>query len=213
MYPRPELYNQITPEKKNNLRVVYTGRIYPGKRSPASLIKAIESLLDGKKIQLHDVVVEFYGVNTSAVIAELDAIKYPGIIKDCGYVSRDYAIQKQQSADFLLLLESGDSDSKGFLTGKIFEYLAAGRPILSIGSTADSAIARVLNETRCGRCYAEDSDALSEDLFNYLRGQSPIWFDPDLEAIQRYSRKYQADLLLQKIKTERHNLAFPGQVV
>ncbi len=200
--PRSEFYDQIIPEKKNTLRLIYTGRIYPGKRSPLHLIKAIESLLDEKKIQLHDVVVEFYGVNSNLVFAELGAIKYPGIIKDCGYVSRDYAIKLQQSADLLLLLESGDSDSKGFLTGKIFEYLAAGKPIISLGSAKDSSISRLLNETGCGKCYEDNVEMIAADLLRYLQGINLAWYRPNFEIIKQYSREYQAKKLMNTIIEE-----------
>jgi nucleoside-diphosphate-sugar epimerase/glycosyltransferase involved in cell wall biosynthesis len=209
----PLRYKKPLQVKGGCLRVLYTGRIYSGKRNPAVLVRALESLIDSGRVALGEVSLEFYGVNTNLIYGEIGRMKYPELVKQLGYVPRDQVLKLQESADLLLLLESGDEDSKGFLTGKIFEYIAAGRPILSIGSAADSAIARVLNETRCGRCYVEDSDAISEDLFNCLRGQLPIWFDPDLQAIQRYSRKYQADLLLQTIKTERLNVAFPRQVV
>lgn len=200
--PLSELYNQTISNKKNTLRLVYTGLIYPGKRSPRSLVKAIESLLDRNKIQLHDVVVEFYGVNSNLVFAELGTIKYPGIIKDCGYVSRDYAIQLQQSADLLILLESGDSDSKGFLTGKIFEYLAAGRPIISLGSAKDSSISRLLNETGCGKCYEEDVEMIAADLLKYLQGTNLDWYTPKFEVINQYSREFQAKKLMKNITEE-----------
>lgn len=200
--PRPEFYNQIISEKKNTLRLIYTGRIYPGKRSPLPLIKAIENLLDEKKIQLHDVVVEFYGVNSNLVFAELGTIKYPDIIKDCGYVSRNYAIQLQQSADLLLLLESGDKDSKGFLTGKIFEYLAAGKPIISLGSAKDSSISRLLNETGCGKCYEEDVEMIAADLLRHLQGINLDWYKPNFEIIKQYSREYQAKKLMNNIIEE-----------
>jgi nucleoside-diphosphate-sugar epimerase/glycosyltransferase involved in cell wall biosynthesis len=201
----PLLYQRPLHVRDGCLHIVYTGRIYPGKRSPVALVRAVESLIDSGRISPSQVSIEFYGVNANLIHAEIGPMKYPGLVKQQGYVSRDQALGLQQSADFLLLLESGDEDSKGFLTGKIFEYLAAGRPILSIGSKSDSAIARVLNQTRCGRCYENDSHAIANDLLDYLGGRIPIWFNPDLQAIQRYSRKHQAELMIQMIRAERRN--------
>ena len=201
----PLLYQRPLHVRDGCLHIVYTGRIYPGKRNPVALVRAVESLIDSGRISPSRVSIEFYGVNANLIHAEIGPIKYPGLVKQQGYVSRDQALGLQQSADFLLLLESGDEDSKGFLTGKIFEYLAAGRPILSIGSKSDSAIARVLNQTRCGRCYENDSHAIANDLLDYLGGRIPIWFNPDLQAIQRYSRKHQAELMIQMIRAERRN--------
>jgi nucleoside-diphosphate-sugar epimerase/glycosyltransferase involved in cell wall biosynthesis len=196
----PDLYKRQLQIKGGQLHVVYTGRIYSGKRNPAALVRAIERLIDEKSIDVGEVCLDFYGVNTQMIDEEFQPLKYPEIIKHHGHVTRSLALGFQQSADLLLLLESGDEDSKGFLTGKIFEYIGAGRPIISIGSKSDSAIARVLNETRCGACYENDVNAIAKDLLAYLRGTPPAWFKPDLDAIKRYSRKYQADLLLECMK-------------
>jgi nucleoside-diphosphate-sugar epimerase/glycosyltransferase involved in cell wall biosynthesis len=192
----PALYQRPLQIKNGCLRVVYTGRIYSGKRNPAALVQAIEQLIDENLIGVAEVCIDFYGVNTQLIDEEMQSLKYPQIIKHHGHVPRSRALDLQQSADLLLLLESGDEDSKGFLTGKIFEYIGAGRPIISIGSAADSAIARVLDQTRCGRCYVNDVDAIAKDLLTYLRGKPPAWFDPDVTAIERYSRRYQAERLL-----------------
>jgi nucleoside-diphosphate-sugar epimerase/glycosyltransferase involved in cell wall biosynthesis len=184
------------------VHVVYTGRIYPGKRNPLALIQAIEYLIDAGCITRGQICIDFYGVNTNLIDAEIGVIKYPEVVKQHGYVPRARALELQQSADLLLMLESGDKDSKGFLTGKIFEYIAAGRPIIGIGSTDDSAIAKVLSETRCGQCYGEDIHAVAKDLLDYVHGRLPAWYQPDLDSIKRYSRKYQSEQLMQKINEQ-----------
>lgn len=195
----PALYRRPLSVKDNCLHVVYTGRIYPGKRNPSALVRAIEQLIDAGLIGVNEIRIDFYGGNTHVIDEEIQPLKYPMLVKHHGHVPRSRALELQQSADLLLLLESNDEDSKGFLTGKIFEYIGAGRPIISIGSTPDSAIARVLDETRCGACYEHSVDDIARDLLAYLRGTPPAWFKPDLAAIERYSRKYQADLLMEKM--------------
>ncbi len=192
-------YNRPLKIKDSCLHIIYTGRIYPNKRSPAPLIKAIEKLIDEKLIKPKEVIIDFYGSNTEVINQEIGFLKFPEIVKHHGHVPRRKVLELQKSADLLLLLESGDQDSKGFLTGKIFEYIGAGRPIISIGSALDSAIARVLNKTKSGACYENSSDALANDILNYIRGVSPGWFNPDLSVIKTYSREYQAQRLLQKI--------------
>ena len=189
--------------KKIRLDIVYTGRIYPGKRSPLTLMKAIEELIDMGFIGITDVKINFYGPNTETLDKELLGQKYANIISHHGYIPRKLALEVQKNTDLLLLMESGDAEAKGFLTGKIFEYLAAGRPIISIGSSIDSAISRVLSESGCGRCYEDNSESLARDLRDYLRSGEFIWFKPDLKNIQRYSREHQAERLLEKIVEHR----------
>jgi hypothetical protein len=195
-----ENYNRRLKINDNFFNIIYTGRIYPGKRNPLPIIKAVESLIDKNLINLNNIKIKFYGGNTKSINADIGTLKYPEVVEHHGHVPRAKALELQQSADLLLLLESGDEDSKGFLTGKIFEYISAGRPIISVGSAPNSAIARVLKETQCGACYGDNSDALAEDILSFHRGNSPNWFKPDIAAIKFYSRKNQAEILLEKIK-------------
>ena len=67
-----------------------------------------------------------------------------------GHVSREKALQAQRNADLLLLLESSNEESRGVLTGKIFEYIASGRPIICIGSRLDFEIGQTLFKTGSG---------------------------------------------------------------
>ena len=67
-----------------------------------------------------------------------------------GYVSRRRSLELQRDSEALLLLipDSGGR-GKGVLTGKIFEYLAAERPILAV-VPPDGAAADLLRETGAG---------------------------------------------------------------
>lgn len=192
--------NRQLEVKDGCLHIIYTGRIYPSKRNPMPLIKAINSLIDRKLIERNQVVIDFFGGNTRIIEDEIGVLKYPEIIKHHGHIPRDQALEMQKKANLLLMLESGDDDSKGFLTGKIFEYIGAGRPIISVGSSYDSAIARLLTQTKMGMCYENSVDDLAELIYNYLKGIQPIWFNPDIVEINKYNRKYQANLMMQKIE-------------
>ena len=66
------------------------------------------------------------------------------------------AVREQRSATLLLLPLRNDPEYRPILPGKLFEYLAARRPVLGIGQ-ADGAMARVLAET-CAGITAEWND-------------------------------------------------------
>lgn len=196
----PENYKRPLFISGGYLRIVYTGRIYPGKQSPLPIIKAIEGLIDDGKINPSEIKIHFYGGNTKMIDQEIGELKYPEILEHHGHFPRSDVLNLQKSADLLLLLESGDQDSKGILTGKIFEYIGAGRPIISIGSGTDSAIARVLNETGCGYCYVDDVKRIQSDIVSILNGAQPVWYKPNADAIEFYSRRKQAAILMSLIK-------------
>lgn len=187
---------------KKPLSIAYTGRIYPGKQNPLPLIKAIEKLIHDNIICANDVIVDFYGVNNDLIKSCIGLIRYPEVVRYHGHKKREYILNIQKSADVLLLLESPELNSKGVLTGKLFEYLGAGKPIFSLGSTNDSAIGRVLNETCAGMCFQDDVDSISRDLLLLLNGKLPVWFNPKSDSINKYSRKYQANLMLNRIASD-----------
>lgn len=57
--------------------------------------------------------------------------QFQSLCQIVGMVSKEMALRIQRSSDILLLLKS-DSD-RGVFTGKFFEYLFSGRPILVVG--------------------------------------------------------------------------------
>ncbi len=59
------------------------------------------------------------------------------------------AVAEQRAASLLILPLRNDPEYRPILPGKLFEYLAARRPVLGIGQE-DGAMARVLTETEAG---------------------------------------------------------------
>jgi len=63
--------------------------------------------------------------------------RFAPFVRHVGFVSRGQAMALQRAADTLLLVTSGVRT--GEATGKLFEYLAAGRPILVLGKGSAAA--------------------------------------------------------------------------
>lgn len=86
-----------------------------------------------------------------------------------GYVSHDTATMWQQNASLLLLPLRKEPEAAAILTGKFFEYLAAGRAILAFGPTTGD-LAKALEETQSGTiCDWDQEDAIREALDNAYR--------------------------------------------
>ncbi|HDR88166.1 MAG TPA: glycosyltransferase [Bacteroidetes bacterium] len=82
-----------------------------------------------------------------------------------------------QQSRLLLLPVNRTPNASSILTGKLFEYLATGRPILGIGPE-DGEMARILEENEAGQmCHWDRPDRIKsflEQLFEkYLAGQVP----------------------------------------
>lgn len=106
------------------------------------------------------------------------------------YIPHDQIQEQQASSQVLLLLINHTPNAKGILTGKLFEYIAAGRPILCIGPE-DGDAARILDETHAGRTVGfEDKEkikAIIKELYqSYLEGRL---LSNQNKGIEQYSRK------------------------
>lgn len=193
------LENRKTPAG-GVLNIVYTGKIYEGLRDPSPLFNTIADMEDDGEIQRGEIVVNIYGGQVEGIESIMKSGRYNHFVTLQGHVSRDVALEKQCGADLLLLLESPLPEARGVLTGKIFEYISAGVPILSLGSRWDSEICRLLNVTRTGFCAGNDQQRIRSILTDTRHGHRFEWFAPQLKEINRYSRRFQANILLKRMK-------------
>jgi hypothetical protein len=127
-----EDFPEIPVEDGNTgpLTIRYTGSIYRGFRDPSALFAAVAMLEEGLRREIR---VEFFG-DSGADVAGLAAAH--GIADQVAVHPRvpyRAALALQLQADALLLLQWNDKRDEGSIPAKLFEYLYARRPILSIG--------------------------------------------------------------------------------
>lgn len=125
--------------------------------------------------------------------AVYDAIAAAGLsdsVVDLGYLNHTDAVREQRSATVLLLPLRNDPQYKPILPGKLFEYLAARRPILGIGQE-DGAMADVLAETVSGAmCDWDNEDGIRQFLtaaWETFRDQGSV--PPTDGPIEQYTRR------------------------
>jgi glycosyltransferase involved in cell wall biosynthesis len=103
---------------------------------------------------------------TDREAAVLRAGDLAGMVDIVGALPRPTAIALQRQADALLLVTS---HHRSILTGKLFEYLTAGKPILALAG--DNEAARIVRETGTGEVVApDDSDAIAGALRRVVEG-------------------------------------------
>ncbi|HKT44783.1 MAG TPA: glycosyltransferase family 4 protein, partial [Gaiellaceae bacterium] len=147
----------------DRLRITHTGHFH-GKRDPKPFLQALaESGLD-------DVVVRFAGDFRAADREYAESLGLGERVELLGDVSRRRSLELQRDSEALLLLipESGGR-GRGVLTGKIYEYLAAERPILAV-VPPDGAAARLVGDTGSGTVVPpDDVEAMREALLELHR--------------------------------------------
>jgi glycosyltransferase involved in cell wall biosynthesis len=139
----------LAHHQSSRLRITHTGHFH-GKRDPKPFLQALaESGLD-------DVVVRFAGDFRAADREYAESLGLGDRVELLGDVSRRRSLELQRDSEALLLLvpESGGR-GRGVLTGKIYEYLAAERPILAVVPN-DGAAAQLVRDTGAGVVVAPD---------------------------------------------------------
>ena len=167
IYP---ILNGFNPEQMNHgtrvkekFSIVYTGTLYRGRRDPEPFFRVLNNLIDEKLLAPIDLRIDFYGPHEGWLLDNIEKYNLQSIAKIHGQVSRDMSIMEQRKAQILLLLTWNDPEEKGVYTGKLFDYLAARRPILSLGYTDGGVVKELLNQTQAGAHISNE-----EDLKDYL---------------------------------------------
>ena len=166
-------------------RITHTGSFF-GKRDPRPFLQALhDSGLDA--------VARFLGDFRSADREWAEQLGLGDRLELIPYAPRAASLELQRDSDALLLLipEAGGR-GKGVLSGKVFEYLASGRPILA-AVPPDGAAADLIRETGAGVVAPpDDVEALKAALVE-LEGRFRNGGLPDVElpeeARERLSRR------------------------
>lgn len=128
--------------------ITYTGYLYLGKRDPELLFKVVRDLLNENRIQ-ENLRIKFYGEKFIWVEDLIQKYQLEDYVYQYGVVDRADALKEQRSSQILLSLNWDNPLEEGVYTGKIFDYLAAKRPILALGGP-EGVVSDLLQETNAG---------------------------------------------------------------
>ncbi|TMK32700.1 MAG: glycosyltransferase family 4 protein [Actinobacteria bacterium] len=156
----------------DRFRITHTGSFF-GKRDPRPFLQALADS------GLEDVVARFVGDFRSADRDWAAQLDLGDRLELHPYVPRRRSLALQRDSDALLLLipEAGGR-GRGVLSGKVFEYLAAERPILA-AVPPEGAAAELIEETGAGVVAAPDDVAA---LTSALRALHDAWAGGTLDG-------------------------------
>lgn len=199
-------YTEPERSGKRSMTIIFTGRMYEVDfsskgRTPAILFQSMADLFrEGRippdRLQLH--IYGEYPLELTKMIAEYGL---KAVVTCKGAVPFREAIKAQQEADILLLLCWDDNDRKGILTGKIFEYLGAKRPILAI-PFHNQGVSEILTSTKTGMTVTSVQTCV-ETLWTWYRDFDTHGFLPYHgipEVVDTYSRKKATEQLAAILK-------------
>ncbi len=173
----------------DKLRIGHFGRLRENEtiRNPDRLFEAVEGLKDSVRLIL-------YG---DVSVSDRWKERLGEVVEFRGVVSHEEALREMQRMDVLLLYHSEREGSKEVVTGKLFEYMLAGRPILVLGPPHMEA-AELVRRERIG--YTTDLfdpkavDSTLRSILDLRREGNLVRYD--IESLKHYSRQHQYSKIL-----------------
>ena len=158
-------------------------------RNPEVLWKVLDELINENEDFANDFELKFAGRIDDKILIYLKDLRVKNSIKNLGYLSHDKALQEMVNSNLLLITNFPQESSKGIIPGKIFEYLATGKQILSFGPK-DADVAKILDETKAGKHFDySEKENVKDFIFNqYLNWKSDKTTE-NQSSIEQYSRK------------------------
>lgn len=135
--------------KSNCFSIIYTGQLLKGRRDPTILFIAINEALAEGIFSKSEISISFYGQFSNWLQQLIISYNLTDCVKQMGFIEKDKVRIMQHEAQLLLLLNWDHESDIGNYTGKIFEYLSAKRPIISIGRE-ESVVSKLINVTETG---------------------------------------------------------------
>ncbi len=132
-------YEGLTPlPHPGRLVITYTGSLY-GHRNPEALLRAVKQLAAEVPSLRRHLVLRFVGRTGGFVEEMLRDPSLQGIVELVPYVPHTESLRFLLSSDLLLLIIDDAPANKGIVTGKLYEYLGARKPILALAPEGEAA--------------------------------------------------------------------------
>ena len=187
---RPLPQNQLDDE----FTVSHIGSLNSA-RNPVKLWKALAEMADQNPLFAKSLKVKLVGKVDIGVIKSIEGFGLTKYLTRIEYMPHREVMNEIQKSQVLLLLINDTPNAKGILTGKIFEYLGSGRPILNIGPE-DGDAAVILRDTEAG----QTADYLNEKAMQLILTEYFIKFSEQrLVSNTKNQLKYSRKVLTKQI--------------
>ena len=171
-------------------------------RNPRIFWKALSELIKENKDFKEDFELKLIGKVSQEILDVVSEFKLSNYLNNLGYLSHNQALIEQRSSQVLLLVEIDSEETVGIIPGKLFEYMAAERPILAIGPEG-ADFSNIIKETNSGTFFTYDQkDEIKEQIVKlydlYKQNELKVY----AMGLQYYSRKKLTEKLANIIKNE-----------
>ncbi|WP_034925567.1 glycosyltransferase family 4 protein [Gillisia sp. CAL575] len=175
-------------ELNKKFSIAHIGSLLSG-RNPNNLWKVLKELTSESKDFKENLVLNLVGTISNDVLKSIKEHNLEAYLELPGYVSHSEANKIQQTSQILLLVEIDSIETKGIIPGKLFEYIAAKRPILAIGPE-DWDVTNILMHTNAGIYFGyQEETSLKEHILSMYKLYKTEQLNVSSVNIEKYSRK------------------------
>jgi glycosyltransferase involved in cell wall biosynthesis len=178
----PEECNAAVPASPKGTSIVYAGSFYKGQREIGPLLKALKLAVeklpaDGPELTFH-----YYGDGVQHVTEAAKDVGVEDHVLCHGNVPRGDVLSAIKGASVAVVIagirERTDLAERGIVTGKIFEPLGMGVPILLMAHEGSDATA-IVEGSGAGRSFrASQTEAMAEWLLELAREPAKARYQP-----------------------------------
>jgi len=199
----PADFAGVPHQPPREFRITHSGSLFRG-RAPEALLLAVADLMAERADFAERVRLCFAGRLDDDVRARLTRPPFDRVAELPGYLPHRESIALLRRSRLLLLSTGTDTQARSMLTGKVYEYLAAGVPILAL-APPDGDAGSLIARTGTGWVHAPEDRAGLRERLRQLWEQERAGRERVAEAegppqfgcvrneteIQRYSRREQ----------------------
>ena len=196
-----EDFSGPAPSADGRFNLVHTG-LFAADGNPFALWKVLGEMASACPAFRAALRIRLVGKVDREVVEALSAAGLEAVLM--GPQDHAAAVREQRAATVLLLPLRNDPEYRPILPGKLFEYLAARRPVLGIGQP-DGAMAQVLSATRAGVTVNWEDEtglrAFLADAWQQFRSGGVPATAGDIGPYSRRATARQLALLLEQVTT------------
>ena len=178
-------FGQPTHAQQDAFLITHTGTMAESYR-PEVFFSVLKKIVEkhGNNIPIQGL---FVGQVSESIPAMAEKYGLSNHVEFKGYVPHAEIIKFQKNATCLLIAIPNTDNESNILPGKIFEYLAAKKPILGIG-TPDGDAGKIIAECEAGRMFNRDDEM---GMFAFLEEKIAQWkISRNIDIVSAKADKY-----------------------
>jgi len=181
-----QLPSEILTDRKFSIAHIGT---LSASRNPLTLWSALNEIAAENPSFAADLEIKLVGKVDFSILRSAEEAGLTKYLRRIEYMPHDQVVVCQRQSQVLLLVINNTPNAGMILTGKFFEYLAAGRPILCLGPEEGDAAA-ILRETRAGLLAGfGDTTTMKQHILDLYSGFRKGTLASRSSGTARYSRK------------------------